>query len=187
MTTTPSFAAVAVVVLWCGVAAQQNAKPDLSGEWVLDTAATVAANGGAGAAAIVPTEVDEGGAKAICGRAVTLAQTMDRLFIERQLGDRLLAVAFKLDGTQTRHPILGCRLLSKPMEREASYVGAPTGMAATASWSGSTLILRTTVVGGVGEVRQMLTVQPDKSLLVETTILRPSEWLRPVKAVYRKR
>jgi hypothetical protein len=72
------------------------------------------------------------------------------------------------------------------MEREAAYIEAPTDMTATAAWSGPTLTIRTAVVGGAGEVRQTLSIRTDRSLLVETTTLRPGAEFRPVKAVYRR-
>ena len=177
---------VGAAALWC-LAIHPQTKPDFSGNWVLDAAATAAANGGRGAGMSIPAEIEEGGAKAICGRSFTLTQTTDRLFIERQLADRSLAAAFKLDGTQTKHPILACRPVSKEMEREAAYLGAPTDMTTAVVWGSSTLTLQTVVAGGSSEVRQVLAIQTDNSLLVETTILRTGESFRAVKSVYRKR
>jgi hypothetical protein len=167
--------------------AQGELRPDFSGRWTLDVGATTAANGGGGAGAGVPAGIDEGGAKPVCGRDLTLVQTPDVLILERTLGDRSVSAAFKLNGSQTKHLIIGCRLLSKAIEREAGHVGAPTEMTAAATWSGSTLEIHTAVIGYTTKVNQSLTLGADKTLVVTTTISRPGETFRPVRAVYRRR
>jgi len=162
-----------------GVLGQQD-RPDLSGNWRLDSAATAAVNGAGGAPA------DGGGAKAICGSDIRLAQTADQLFLERQLGERSLSAAFKLDGTVTKHSILGCRVLSVSMEREVAYLGVPSDMTAKTTWNGRTLVIQTRIVGGTADVQQALTLRSDNTLLIETTTVVSGVRGRPVSVVYRK-
>ena len=70
-------------------------KPDFSGTWTLDPASTRAADVGGGGRG--------GGGGALGNGPATVKQTADALTIERPLGDAMVTLTFKLDGTESRN------------------------------------------------------------------------------------
>lgn len=175
--------AVAILALSSTVGVDGRVPPDLSGKWTLVVSAAHG-RGGAGANGLGAAGPDNGGAKPVCGQDVTLVQTPEVLMVQRKLGERSLAAAFRLDGTHTKHPVMGCRVLSPSMEREAGYVGAPTEMTADINWDGAKLVMRTALVGTTVETKQVLALQADGTLLVETT---SGQTPQPVRLIYRKK
>jgi hypothetical protein len=71
-------------------------KPDFSGTWTLDEAASGTAGGGGG-----------GGRGGGLGNGGTVKQTADALMVERMMGDNKVTASYKLDGTESKNTMMG--------------------------------------------------------------------------------
>ena len=71
-------------------------KPDFSGTWTLDEAASGTAGGGGG-----------GGRGGGLGMGGTVKQTADALMVERMMGDNKVTASYKLDGTESKNTMMG--------------------------------------------------------------------------------
>jgi hypothetical protein len=70
-------------------------KPDFSGTWTLDEAASGTAGGGGG----------RGGGG--LGNGGTVKQTADALMVERMMGDNKVTASYKLDGSESKNTMMG--------------------------------------------------------------------------------
>ena len=71
-------------------------KPDFSGTWTLDEAASGTAGGGGG-----------GGRGGGLGNGGTVKQTADALMVERMMGDNKVTASYKLDGSESKNTMMG--------------------------------------------------------------------------------
>jgi hypothetical protein len=71
-------------------------KPDFSGTWTLDEAASGAPAGGGG-----------GGRGGGLGMGATVKQTADTLTVERTFGDNKITSNYKLDGSESKNTMMG--------------------------------------------------------------------------------
>ena len=72
-------------------------KPDFSGTWTLDEAASGTAGGGGGGG--------RGGGG--LGNGGTVKQTADALMVERMMGDNKVTASYKLDGSESKNTMMG--------------------------------------------------------------------------------
>jgi hypothetical protein len=137
-------------------------KPDFSGTWTLDRAASGmdAAGGGGGG---------RGGGRGGLGQGATVKQTADALTIERTVGENKVVTTYKLDGTESKNTMMG-------------RGGQQMESTSTAKWDGAKLVINTkTDMGGQAfESTQTWTVDGSR-LTVETTNARGTQ-----KMVYTK-
>ena len=121
-------------------------KPDFSGTWTLDTAATEGGGGGGG----------RGGG---LGQGATVKQTADTLTVERTFGENKITSAYKLDGTESKNTMMG-------------RGGQQMEAVSTAKWDGAKLTITTKV--GENENTQVWSLAGDV-LTVETTSARGTQ------------
>ena len=76
-------------------------KPDFSGTWTLDEAATGAPAGGGGGGG-----GGRGGGGGL-GMGATVKQTADTLTYDRTFGDNKITSTYKLDGTESKNTMMG--------------------------------------------------------------------------------
>ena len=137
-------------------------KPDFSGTWTLDPAASgmAGAPGGGGGRGM------GGGA---LGNSATVKQTADTLTIERTMGDNKVVTTYKLDGTESKNTMMG-------------RGGNQMESVSTAKWEGNSLVITTKMDMGNGpiETTQKWTVD-GSTLTVESTNARGTQ-----KRVYKK-
>jgi hypothetical protein len=129
-------------------------KPDFSGTWTLDPASAPAAGGRGGGA--------------LGNGPATVKQTADALTIERTMGDAMVTLTYKLDGTESRNTMM----------RDGRSVDSVS----TAKWDGPklTIVTKQEMGGQVTESTQVWTVE-GSTLTVETTNARGTQ-----KRAYKK-
>jgi hypothetical protein len=134
-------------------------KPDFSGTWTLDPAASGMAGAPGGGA--------PGGGGAL-GQGATVKQTADAITITRTMGDQTITTTYKLDGTESKNTMTTGR--------------GTFESTATAKWEGNTLVVTTKQDMGNGpvETTQRWTVD-GSTLTVENTNARGTQ-----KRVYKK-
>lgn len=137
-------------------------KPDFSGSWKLDPAASGAPAGGGGGGRM-------GGGRGGLGQGATIKHTADTLTVERMMGDTTVVQTYKLDGSESKNTMMG---------RGGNQMEAVS----TAKWEGQTLVIATkTDMGGqTFESTQRWTLNGNQ-LTVETTNARGT-----TKMVYTK-
>lgn len=142
--------AAAILAIATIVSAQ---KPDFSGTWTLDPASAPAGAGGA----------------PLGNGPTTVKQTTDALTIEHTISGQTFTFAYKLDGSESRHLLVG-------------QLGQPVDAMSIAKWDGATLTIVTKreEEGRLSESSQAWTVQGN-TLTVETTNARSTQ-----KWVYKK-
>jgi hypothetical protein len=138
-------------------------KPDFSGTWTLDPAAS---EGGAGGA---PGGGGGGGGRGGLGQGGTVKQTADALTVERTMGENKVTSTYKLDGSESKNTMMG-------------RGGNSVESVSTAKWDGPALVITTKMDMGNGpqESTQKWTVS-GSTLTIETTNARGSQ-----KMVYKK-
>jgi len=95
-------------------------KPDFSGTWTLDPAASGAPAGGGG----------RGGGRGGLGQSGTVKQTADTLTIDRMMGDNKVTLTYKLDGSESKNTMMG-------------RGGQSLEVVSTAKWDGDKLVIMT--------------------------------------------
>ena len=137
-------------------------KPDFSGTWTLDPAASEggAAPGGGGGG--------RGGGRGGLGQGGTVKQTADTLTVERSIGDNKITSTYKLDGSESKNQMMGR--------------GGAVESVSTAKWDGAALVITTKMDMGNGpqESTQKWSLAGDV-LTIETTNARGTQ-----KMVYKK-
>ena len=124
-------------------------KPDFSGTWTLDEAATGApAGGGCGG---------RGGGG--LGMGGTVKQTADTLTVERTFGDNKITANYKLDGSESKNTMMG-------------RGGQQVESVSTAKWDGAKLTINTKA--GENESTQVWSVAGNV-LTIETTNARGTQ------------
>ena len=143
-------------------------KPDFSGTWTLDPAAS---EGGAGGA---PGGGGGGGGRGGgrgggLGQGGTVKQTADALTVERSIGENKITSTYKLDGSESKNTMMG-------------RGGQSVESVSTAKLDGQTLVITTKMDMGNGpqESTQKWTVS-GSTLTIETTNARGTQ-----KMVYKK-
>ena len=141
-------------------------KPDFSGTWTLDPAASeggAAPGGGGGGGG------RGGGRGGGLGQGGTVKQTADALTVERTIGENKITSTYKLDGSESKNTMMG---------RGGQSVEAVS----TAKWDGQTLVIttKTDMGGGPMETTQKWAVS-GSTLTIETTNARGTQ-----KMVYKK-
>ena len=138
-------------------------KPDFSGTWTLDPAAS---EGGAGGA---PGGGGGGGGRGGLGQGGTVKQTADALTVERTVGENKITSTYKLDGSESKNSMMG-------------RGGQAVESVSTAKWDGPALVITTKMDMGNGpqESTQKWTVS-GSTLTIETTNARGTQ-----KMVYKK-
>jgi hypothetical protein len=131
-------------------------KPDFSGTWTLDAAASGIEGGGGGG---------RGGRGGGLGQGATVKQTADTLTVERTFGENKITTTYKLDGTESKNSMMG-------------RGGEQMEAVSTAKWDGAKLTITTKV--GENENTQVWSLAGDV-LTVETTNARGTQ-----KRVYKK-
>jgi hypothetical protein len=160
---------IAAAVFAVATMASAQAKPDFSGTWTLDPAASgMAAPAGGGA----PGGGGGGGGRgggALGNGPATVKQTADTLTIERTQGEQKIVATYKLDGTESKNSMMG-------------RGGQAMESVSTAKWDGPALVISTKVDMGNGpqESTQKWTVN-GSTLTIETTSARGTQ-----KMVYKK-
>ena len=91
-------------------------KPDFSGTWTLDAAASGIEAGGGGRGGL--------------GQGATVKQTADTLTVERTFGENKITSTYKLDGTESKNTIM-------------ARGGQQTEAVSTAKWDGAKLTITT--------------------------------------------
>jgi len=138
-------------------------KPDFSGTWTLDPAASEggAAPGGGGGG--------RGGGRGGLGQGGTVKQTADTLTVERSIGDNKITSTYKLDGSESKNTMMG-------------RGGQSVESVSTAKFDGQTLVITTKMDMGNGpqESTQKWSVS-GSTLTIETTNARGTQ-----KMVYKK-
>ena len=134
-------------------------KPDFSGTWTLDPASAPAASGRGGG----------GGGDALGNGPATVKQTADALTIERTMGDAVVTLTYKLDGTESRNMMTG-------------RGGQSIDSVSPAKWDGPklTIVSKQEMDGQVTESTSVWTVD-GSTLTVDTTSARGTQ-----KRVYKK-
>ena len=138
-------------------------KPDFSGTWTLDPAASAggaAAGGGGGG---------RGGGRGGLGQGGTVKQTADTLTVERTIGENKITSTYKLDGSESKNTMMG-------------RGGNSVESVSTAKFDGQTLVITTKMDMGNGpqESTQKWSVS-GSTLTIETTNARGTQ-----KMVYKK-
>jgi hypothetical protein len=143
-------------------------KPDFSGTWTLDPAAS---EGGAGGA---PGGGGGGGGRGGgrgggLGQGGTVKQTADALTVERTIGENKITSTYKLDGSESKNTMMG-------------RGGQSVESVSTAKFDGQALVITTKMDMGNGpqESTQKWTVS-GSTLTIETTNARGTQ-----KMVYKK-
>ena len=138
-------------------------KPDFSGTWTLDPAAS---EGGAGGA---PGGGGRGGGRGGLGQGGTVKQTADALTVERTMGENKVTSTYKLDGSESKNTMMG-------------RGGQSVESVSTAKFDGQALVITTKMDMGNGpqESTQKWTVS-GSTLTIETTNARGTQ-----KMVYKK-
>ena len=143
-------------------------KPDFSGTWTLDPAAS---EGGAGGA---PGGGGGGGGRGGgrgggLGQGGSVKQTADALTVERSIGENKITSTYKLDGSESKNTMMG-------------RGGNSVESVSTAKWDGPALVITTKMDMGNGpqESTQKWTVS-GSTLTIETTNARGTQ-----KMVYKK-
>ena len=127
-------------------------RPDFSGTWTLGPGARAGAGGGGGGGG------RGGGGGALGNGPATVRQTADALMVDfRPLGDAVVTLTFKLDGTESRNIMKGRR-------------GEPVDSVSTVRWDGPrlTIVTKQEIDGQVVVSTQVWTVA-GSTLTVETT------------------
>jgi hypothetical protein len=133
-------------------------KPDFSGTWTLDPAASGAPGGGGGGGG-------RGGGRGGLGQGGSVKQTADTLTIERMMGDNKVTLNYKLDGSESKNSMMG-------------RGGEAMEVVSTAKWDGNKLVI--TSKTAMGESTQTWSVE-GSTLTIESTGGRG-----PSKLVYKK-
>jgi hypothetical protein len=131
-------------------------KPDFSGTWTLDEAASGAPAGGGGGG---------GGRGGGLGMGATVKQTGDALTVERTFGDNKITSTYKLDGSESKNTMMG-------------RGGQQMESVSTAKWDGAKLTIVTKA--GENESTQVWSLA-GSVLTIETTNARGTQ-----KRVYKK-
>jgi hypothetical protein len=150
---------LAAAILAVASMAWAQAKPDFSGTWTLDPAASGAPAGGGGGGG------GRGGGRGGLGQGGTVKQTADMLTIERMMGDNKVTLSYKLDGSESKNTMMG-------------RGGEAMEVVSTAKWDGSKLVI--TSKTAMGETTQTWSVD-GSTLTIESTGGRG-----PSKLVYKK-
>jgi hypothetical protein len=142
-------------------------KPDFSGTWTLDPAAS--AGGAGGAPGGGGGGGGRGGGRGGLGQGGTVKQTADTLTVERTIGENKITSTYKLDGSESKNTMMG-------------RGGQTMEAVSTAKFDGPTLVITTKVDMGNGpqESTQRWTVSGGM-LTIETTNARGTQ-----KMVYKK-
>jgi hypothetical protein len=135
----------AALVVALALSGYAQKKPDYSGAWAIDQAATDAAN----VTTTTTAPPAGGGGMGMGGRGMagpmTIKQTGDTLSIERQGRNGLMTTAYKLDGTEQEVPM------------------GPATAKVTAKWDGDKIVISTTRAGQDGTpVTMVVTYTLDK-------------------------
>ena len=140
-------------------------KPDFSGTWTLDPAASEGGAGGAPGGG----GGGRGGGRGGLGQGGTVKQTADALTVERTVGENKVTATYKLDGTESKNSMMG-------------RGGQAVESVSTAKWDGPALVITTKMDMGNGpqESTQKWTVS-GSTLTIETTNARGTQ-----KMVYKK-
>jgi hypothetical protein len=141
-------------------------KPDFSGTWTLDPAAS---EGGAGGAPGGGGGGGRGGGRGGLGQGGTVKQTADALTVERTVGENKITATYKLDGSESKNSMMG-------------RGGQAVESVSTAKWDGPALVITTKMDMGNGpqESTQKWSVN-GSTLTIETTNARGTQ-----KMVYKK-
>ena len=102
-------------------------KPDFSGTWTLDPAASEGGAGGAPGGG----GGGRGGGRGGLGQGGTVKQTADALTVERTVGENKVTATYKLDGTESKNSMMG-------------RGGQAVESVSTAKWDGPALVITTT-------------------------------------------
>jgi hypothetical protein len=138
-------------------------KPDFSGTWTLDPAASDQPAGGGGGGG------GRGGGRGGLGQGGTVKQTADALTVERMVGENKITATYKLDGSESKNSMMG-------------RGGAAVESVSTAKWDGPSLVITTKMDMGNGpqESTQKWSVS-GSTLTIETTNARGTQ-----KMTYKK-
>ena len=142
-------------------------KPDFSGTWTLDPAASEGGAGGAPGGG--GGGGGRGGGRGGLGQGGTVKQTADALTVERTMGENKVTSTYKLDGSESKNTMMG-------------RGGQSVESVSTAKFDGQALVITTTMDMGNGpqESTQKWTVS-GSTLTIETTNARGTQ-----KMVYKK-
>jgi len=142
-------------------------KPDFSGTWTLDPAASEGGAGGAPGGG--GGGGGRGGGRGGLGQGGTVKQTADALTVERTMGENKVTSTYKLDGSESKNTMMG-------------RGGNSVESVSTAKWDGPSLVITTKMDMGNGpqESTQKWTVS-GSTLTIETTNARGTQ-----KMVYKK-
>jgi hypothetical protein len=142
-------------------------KPDFSGTWTLDPAASEGGAGGAPGGG--GGGGGRGGGRGGLGQGGTVKQTADALTVERTVGENKITSTYKLDGSESKNSMMG-------------RGGQTVESVSTAKWDGPALVITTKMDMGNGpqESTQKWTVS-GSTLTIETTSARGTQ-----KMVYKK-
>ena len=134
-------------------------KPDFSGTWALDPAASGMEGGGGG----------RGGRGGLGPGPATVKQTADALTIERTMGDNKVTTTYKLDGSESKNTMMG-------------RGGQAMESVSTAKWDGAKLVItsKSDMGGQTFESTQTWSLAGD-ALTIETSNARGTQ-----KRVYKK-
>jgi hypothetical protein len=140
-------------------------KPDFSGTWTLDPAASEGGAGGAPGGG----GGGRGGGRGGLGQGGTVKQTADTLTVERSIGENKITSTYKLDGSESKNTMMG-------------RGGNSVESVSTAKWDGPSLVITTKMDMGNGpqESTQKWTVN-GSTLTIETTNARGTQ-----KMTYKK-
>jgi hypothetical protein len=140
-------------------------KPDFSGTWTLDPAASEGGAGGAPGGG----GGGRGGGRGGLGQGGTVKQTADALTVERTVGENKITSTYKLDGSESKNSMMG-------------RGGQTVESVSTAKWDGPALVITTKMDMGNGpqESTQKWSVN-GSTLTIETTNARGTQ-----KMVYKK-
>jgi len=142
-------------------------KPDFSGTWTLDPAASEGGAGGAPGGG--GGGGGRGGGRGGLGQGGTVKQTADALTVERTMGENKVTSTYKLDGSESKNTMMG-------------RGGQSVESVSTAKFDGQALVITTKMDMGNGpqESTQKWTVS-GSTLTIETTNARGTQ-----KMVYKK-
>jgi hypothetical protein len=142
-------------------------KPDFSGTWTLDPAASEGGAGGAPGGG--GGGGGRGGGRGGLGQGGTVKQTADALTVERTMGENKVTSTYKLDGSENKNSMMG-------------RGGQSVEVVSTAKWDGPSLVITTKMDMGNGpqESTQKWTVN-GSTLTIETTNARGTQ-----KMTYKK-
>ena len=121
-------------------------KPDFSGVWTVDAAASAPAGGGGG------------GGRGMAPGPLSVTQKEDTLSIERTMGGNKVTSTYKLDGTESVNKMMG-------------RGGAEIETKSTAKWDGNKLTITTKQAAQDGTVRESTQTWSLEggNLVIETT------------------